>query len=202
MASHRARLLSLTLASIAVLILVILSPFALTPFASDDRVDWDDLSTVAQTYSAVSAILAALALGGVVWSLFLQSQEARSNREQALRVLHADLLKMAMENPEYMACWGPFRPGTDHAQLRQVMYTNMIISHWEMMYELGALTESHLRDLSSDMFRGEPGQSFWKRARDRRMRTAHGRREVRFQRILDEEYQKVLREMDPPDPDP
>jgi hypothetical protein len=190
--------LIIVLASVIVLALVILSPFALAVLANEDGVDWNSLSTVGQTYGAISAVIAVVALGGVAGSLVVQQREAKSNREQSLRVLHTDLLKMAMDNPEYMECWGPFRADNDPTHLRQVMYTNMIISHWEMMYELGALTEGHLRELAAAMFRGDPGRRFWADSRERRIRTAHGRREVRFQLILDDTYRQVLEESDPP----
>lgn len=191
-------MLIVALTSVLVLAMVILSPFALALLANADGVDWNSLSTVGQTYGAISAVIGVLALGGVAASLVVQQREAKANREQSLRVLHADLLKMAMDSPEYMECWGPFRTDRDPVQLRQIMYTNMIVSHWEMMYELGALTEGHLRELGADMFRGEPGRKFWAGSRDRRIRTAHGRREVKFQLILDDVYRQVLDELVPP----
>jgi hypothetical protein len=39
-----------------------------------------------------------LALAGVAASLVLQAGESKANREQASRVIHTDLLKMAMDD--------------------------------------------------------------------------------------------------------
>jgi hypothetical protein len=111
-ATRRASTLVITLTSVAVLALVILSPFALALLANEDGVDWNSLSTVGQTYGAVSAVIAVLALGGVAASLVVQNREAKANREQALRVLHTDLLRMAMDNPEYMGLLGTVSHGS------------------------------------------------------------------------------------------
>ncbi|MGW2821681.1 DUF6082 family protein [Streptomyces sp. NPDC001443] len=193
---RHASTLSLTLAVLVVLALVILSPFSLVLLADNDGVNWDSLSTVGQTYGAISAVLAVLALVGIAASLVVQSREAKANREQGLRSLHNELMKMSMADPDFMECWGPFRPGRDPRQLRQTVFTNMIVSHWESMFETGSLDEPHLRNVSADMFRGAPGRRFWEGARERRLATANGKRSVRFHRILDEEFRRVVREGD------
>ncbi|MQA26846.1 MAG: hypothetical protein GEU94_15610 [Micromonosporaceae bacterium] len=63
----------LTLLATVAAIMVLLSPLALPLLGDDGGTDWSLLSNIGQTYGAVSALLAALALGGVVGSLVLQS---------------------------------------------------------------------------------------------------------------------------------
>jgi hypothetical protein len=60
---------SITVSIIAFLILVILSPLVLRLLASSFNLNWSNLSNIGQTYGAVSALITALALGGVVISL-------------------------------------------------------------------------------------------------------------------------------------
>src|ERR1700689_1110198 len=86
----------------AMLALVVISPFALQWLARIHGLNWMSLSNVGQTYGAVSALLTALALGGVVISLMYQARDVKAARVQAERTFHNELLKMEMENPIYM----------------------------------------------------------------------------------------------------
>lgn len=177
--------LSLVLVAVA----VGLSPLALgTVGAFSD--DWEGLSLIGQTYGAASAVLAGLALAGVAATLVAQTRETRVSRELAVRDSTSELLRMAMDNPEYAECWGAnLTQPTGRAQ-RQSMYTNMIVSQWEMAYETRSVGEDHVRALAHNLFAGRVGWEFWSRARTIRLRTAETRRSRRFHRILDEEFQR------------
>jgi hypothetical protein len=134
-------------------------------------------------------VLAFLALGGMTVSLVLRTREMRASRELAYRSIHTDLLKMAMDNPEYLQTFGPSEL-PDEKRCRSI-YTNLIVSFWKTAYELGDLHETMLRTSAGKLFAGEEGQRFWQRTRDRRMRTSTTRRTRRFHQILDEEYRKA-----------
>jgi hypothetical protein len=71
--------------AVGVLVLVVISPIALQRIASIHGIKWMRLSNVGQTYGAVSALLTALALGGVVISLLYQARAFKTAREQASR---------------------------------------------------------------------------------------------------------------------
>lgn len=146
------------------------------------------LSDVGQTYGAASAILAALALGGVAVSLVLQRRESKAAREQALRGLHTDLLRMSLDDPEFMECWGIIGKSVDRSWHRQHIYLNLIVSHWQMMWEIGALTEEHVRILARGIFRGPLGFRYWKEARDVRLVAEKGRAARDFHAIVDDEF--------------
>ena len=70
------------------LTLVTLSPFALRVIIFLPGINWVKLSNVGQTYGAVSALVAALALAGVAISIAMQAREARYNRWEAGRARH------------------------------------------------------------------------------------------------------------------
>jgi hypothetical protein len=72
------------------------------------------------------------------------------------------------------------------------MYVNLIISNWQMQYELRVFSEAPLRSAAHILFSGEAGERFWPEVRDLRVSTASTRRERRFHEILDEEYQHAL----------
>lgn len=88
--------------------LVALSPLALRALDSGDQVDWNRLSNIGETYGAVSAVVAAVALLGVLVSLVIQSRETKAARANARRAHHVELMRMAMDDRRYMECWGPY----------------------------------------------------------------------------------------------
>ncbi|GIH77519.1 DUF6082 family protein [Planobispora longispora] len=167
--------------------LVAVSPLALGALGAQAD-DWEHLSLIGQTYGAASTLLSVLALVGVAVSLVLQAREAKSDREQTLRMLHVDLMKMAMEDPLYRRAWGPFFDSEDPDAPREHMYVNLIISQWSMEYELGAITEDHLRSISRLLFSGPAGRRYWTNVRGLRITSTSTRRERRFHRILEEEF--------------
>ncbi|MGW4420880.1 DUF6082 family protein [Streptosporangium sp. NPDC004631] len=187
------RLLTIILLLLMVLAVpgfVVVSPFFLS-LLKDQVTDWNRLSDIGQTYGAASAVLAVFALMGVTASLILQARENKANREQTLRALHGDLMRMAMEDPVYRACWGAFFTSENPDRQRAHMYVNMIVNHWLMMWELRAITEAHLRAVSAVVLSGPVGWRFWTDTRKRRTLSAGTRRERRFNHILDEVYHAV-----------
>ncbi|WP_328854126.1 DUF6082 family protein [Microbispora hainanensis] len=180
-------------ASIALIsVLVISSPLFLDSLKAK-RDDWLLLSNIGQTYGVASALLSVFALIGVSFSLILQARETKATREQALRALHGDLMRMAMDDPLYRACWGPFFSADEEDGQKAHMYVNMIFNHWLLMWELRAITETHLREISRTVLEGPIGRRFWQDVRALRMSSSGTRRERRFNRIIDAEYQEVVR---------
>lgn len=189
------RSITLTLTIVAVLgalCAVLLSPLALTRLPVGQNADWNRLSNIGHTYGAASAVLSALALGGVAVSLVLQHRESKAAREQTLRALHADLFKKSLEEEIYLECWGPIGASTDRTWYRQHIYLNLIVSHWQLMWELGTLTEPHLRLAARGIFAGPLGRRFWSEARDIRPEVEKGRRARIFHTILEQEYQEAV----------
>ncbi|WP_433531681.1 DUF6082 family protein [Micromonospora sp. CA-263727] len=143
-------------------------------------------------YGAASAILAGLALSGVVTSLIIQAREAKAAREQTLRALHTDLLKMAIDDPGLLECWGPIEESSDVEWFRKHVYTNLIVTHWQLMWEVDVLSEPHLEILADQFFEGAAGRRFWAEARGPRRRAETSRRARRFTAVLDERYLAAL----------
>lgn len=184
------RLLVISMVSASVLVVAV-SPIALDLFGGSAN-SWARRGNIGQTYGAAAALLSVLALGGVAVSLVLQARESKANREHASRLIHTDLLKMAMDDRAYLECWGPYSSATDPVAQRQAMYVNLILSYWESRWELGQLSEVHLRAAAAHMFRAAPGRDFWADARALRTDTSESHRARRFHQILDEEYLTAL----------
>lgn len=192
-------LVVLLVSALAVISLVLLSPLALAALNPNGSADWQRLSNIAQTYAAASAVLALLALGGVALSLVFQAREMRAARLQALRMAHLDLMKLALDNPTYLAALGR-NTYPDDEQRQQSLFVNLLISNWEMSYEMDEMSEIRLRDSARHLFGGEAGQRYWQTVRERRLRRSTQKRARHFHEILDEEYQKATQP--PPAPEP
>ncbi|MDG4802668.1 DUF6082 family protein [Micromonospora sp. WMMD980] len=183
---------ALLLAVLAVLVAVLLTPLGLLWIGDRPGYDWPLLGNVGQAYGAASAILAALALIGVVVSLIVQAREAKAAREQALRALHTDLLKMAIDDPDLLECWGPIEESTDLGWFRKHVYSNLIVTHWQLMWEVDTLSEPHLEVLADQFFKGAAGRRFWAEARGPRMKAETSRRARRFTLVMDRRYQMAV----------
>ncbi|MEU5992264.1 DUF6082 family protein [Spirillospora sp. NPDC047418] len=166
------------------------SPWFLRAF-DGSTTRWERLSFIGQTYGAASALLAVLALIGIVATLALQAHDTRIAREEARRSAIAELLKMAMDDPDLDEAWGPVPEGEDRRSRRQLLYINMIISEWQMSFQTGALNDRRLRAVSREMFSGRPGRTYWQSARELRLATPQNKRMHRFHQILDEEYRRA-----------
>lgn len=142
-------------------------------------------------FGAASAVVAAVALTGIVATLIFQVRETKIAREEARRMAIAELLKMAMDDPDLDEAWGPVPAGESRKARRQLMYINMIISEWQMSFETKALPETRLRAIAREMFSAHPGRAYWREARQARLSTSETRRARRFHRILDEEYNRA-----------
>lgn len=191
---YRSRAATLALSVLAVVCamgLVVVSPLAL-PALDGNGEDWERIGDIAQAYGAVSALLSGLAVVGVAASLVLQAREAKAARVQNTRLMHMEFTKQAMENPEYLDCWGGPDASRTVLLRRQHMYVNLVVSHWEMWFELGDLTEQWLASMCDEIFAGEIGRSFWARTRQARISTASSRRMKHFNQIIDARYEAAL----------
>ncbi|MDR3080049.1 MAG: DUF6082 family protein [Streptomyces sp.] len=158
--------------------LVVVSPLVLRAVgpghdgpAADDA-GWQRVADIATTYGAASALLTVLTLGAVAYSLRLQAMESRFNREQGTRAHHVELLRMAIDDPDLMACWSNLDPGAPIPARKQHLYVNLLLSHWETLFAQGALSEGQLRLALNGVFSTAPGRVFWTRAREDRARAA------------------------------
>lgn len=172
--------------------LAVLSPLALRALDSGDQVDWNRLSAIGQTYGAVSAVVAVVALLGVAISLVIQSREASAARKSARRVHHVELMRMAMDDPRYMECWGPYLTDSFDAEGQQT-YVNLIVAHWYSEYQVGEMSDALLRATAASVFASTPGRHYWRHAGAFWRDNYSGRRAGRFYRLLEETYQEALR---------
>lgn len=180
--------------AVAILALVAFSPWALRGLSDIHGMNWSQLSNVGQAYTAAATLLSSFALAGVILSLIMQNQEARVSREQTIRSLHGDLVRMG-DDPDLIRVVSSSRKGATVAsetRARQYRYANQWVVHWQSMYELRRMNDEDLRmQLSRTLFSGDVGRDYWASAR-KAFIPAGSRRTRRYYRIIDEEYEKAV----------
>jgi hypothetical protein len=200
---RRFRVVLVIAAGLLVVGLVIFSPFAIGGLRGLSK-DWAELSDIGSTYGGISALISSLALGAVVVSLLYQARAGQTAREQSIRSLQQQLIRMEMEDPALMtamgAPWGLPIPA-ESAKIREYLYIHMWTSFWAGNYVVGELTEPGARKLvRSELFNSAAGRKYWAMIRENVLSTNEGKYR-RFALIADEEYWKVVAD-DTPVPPP
>jgi hypothetical protein len=96
---------------------------------------------------------------------------------------------MVMADPGLLECWGSVTSGEWRHDPRQKIYLNLILSYWEMMYEVGEGSMESLREnVRRELFSTQLGYDFWTKTRKARLVTADNARKLRFWKIVDAEY--------------
>jgi hypothetical protein len=188
-ASRAAFLVAVLLLVLTSIGIVAFSPWMLR-LASDDTLDWTRLSDIGQTYGAISAVVAAVALLGVVTSLVIQRKEAKAARINAQRDRHVELMRMAMEEPRYMECLGPYLTESFAAE-SQFTYVNLLIAQLHAQFELGDLDEGRLAANAAALFAGRPGRRYWQASATFWRENYPGRKARRFHHVLEEAYRRA-----------
>lgn len=152
-------------------------------------------SNVSQFYGTISALASSLALFGVAISLLYQARAGHTAREQSIRSLQQQLIRMEMDDPALMtaigAPWGLPIPA-ESARIRDHLYIHMWATFWAGNYVIGELNASGVRGVASvELFSSNAGRAYWAAVRERALNVNEGRY-LRFARIVDEEYQKVI----------
>lgn len=191
---HGFRITLTVVACLLAISLIASSPFALTQLEGLSK-DWRKLSDIGQAYGAVSALISSLALAGVVVSLLYQSRAGHTAREQSIRTLQQDLIRMEMADPTLMtamgAPWGLPIPA-ESAKIREHLYIHMWATFWAGNYVVGELTASAARKLiRSELLNSSAGRRYWAAIRENVLSTNEGKYR-HFALIVDDEYQEVI----------
>lgn len=174
--------------------LIAFSPFALTRLEGLSK-DWGKLSNIGQAYGAISALVSSLALAGIVISLLYQARAGHTAREQSIRTLQQQLIRMQMDDPTLMtamgAPWGLPIPA-ESAKIREHLYIHMWTAFWAGNYVVGEMTAPTVRKVvRGELFNSKAGRTYWAAIRDNVLSTNEGKYR-HFALIVDDEYHKVL----------
>ena len=170
-------------------VLVVLSPFGLMVLDHLDRQEWDLLSAIGQTYGAVSALLAAMALCGVVVSIVQQQRSAQVDREHVYRAVHIELSRMLLDHPDLMESYTSL--GRSPPEKRLYVYCNQQVRALQMGFEIGALDEHYLAGSARELFGSLSSHRWWELVRHNWRTEARSARQRRMVEIFDREWHRA-----------
>jgi hypothetical protein len=143
-------------------------------------------SLVGQAVEPIGILYSGAALFAVIVALALQRRQLRTqarelsialreqerNSELALRQLHTDLIKMAIDDPELAGVWPPMAPGiqsgrTDH-------YCNLILNLQKVAFESGTIQKPELASVLHYLMGSPQMYSFWTKVRSARVAVTGG----------------------------
>jgi hypothetical protein len=168
---------------------IIFSPIALQHLAAH-RFNWAQLSNVGQSYGAASAILSALAIIGVSFTLIVQARQSKENRTYYIREMHTDLLRIGMADERLLEAWGNIRV-PDGFDRDLAVYVNLILNYFSSLYETGTASSEEIRQHASIIFDGAVGREYWKANRHIWLGYGRGRRK-QLAEIIESEYRYSL----------
>lgn len=99
---------------------------------------------------------------------------------------------MAMDNPRYMECWGPYLT-KDFATEGQFAYINLIVAHWHAEYMARQMSDKLLRSTAASVFASGPGRIYWEHTGAFWRENYSGRQARRFHEVLETAYREAIR---------
>ncbi|MEV5751549.1 DUF6082 family protein [Actinoallomurus sp. NPDC052308] len=137
-------------------------------------------SLIGQALEPVGVFFSGVAFIGIALTLFLQRRELQNQREEltitreeqqrsgeiALRQLHTDLIKMAIDDRQLREVWPPLAPGV--AETKKDHYCNLILNLQKVAYEAQTIELAELRGALRHLMASRDMHRFWKKARTAR----------------------------------
>jgi hypothetical protein len=137
-------------------------------------------SAIGQAVEPVGVFFSGVAFVGIALTLFLQSRELRNQREElaitreeqqrnsevALRQLHTDLIKMAINDRALREVWPPLSPGV--TETKKDHYCNLILNLQKVAYESHTIELAELRGALRYLMASRDMYRFWRKARNAR----------------------------------
>jgi hypothetical protein len=154
-----------------------------------DALPWATLANVGEAYGGASALLSAAALCAIGVSLVLQSRQMRRELLSLDKQRHFDLVKLALENPEFFEVMDGVP--VEERDGRQRVYANLTLNYWLALWELNEIDEPQLRMLTANMFRSSISRDWWRQVHGN-WTAARGRRRQQFIRIVHEEWTSAV----------
>lgn len=150
------------LAGVAAFIVILATPFLLESVAPNGH-NWEQLSLISQTYSAMSVLFSAAALLGVVVSIRHQARQTSIANEEAHRGWHRELVLFLVQNPELMPATDAPRVPTTELQGRRMVICNLFLASWRSEYVLHRVNRQQLLVTLHLHFRSALAREHWSR---------------------------------------
>lgn len=178
------------LAGAALLLMATSASALLLRFAGGSDLEWARLANIGQAAGAVSALISAVALVGIVATIRNQLAQRRIEHVLSRQQRHHDMMRYVFEDPQYSQCWGP-KVAPEGVDDRLFYYTNIILGEWQAAYELGELSADDIRHYAATMVDSEIPRMFWRQHGGLRRMTTRRKATGDFALIVEEEYRRA-----------
>ncbi|WP_132156097.1 DUF6082 family protein [Actinomadura sp. 7K507] len=149
----------------------------------DELARWSDIG---QAIGPVAVFFSGVAFLGITAALLMQGRELRNQREEltiaqeeqarssevAMRELHTDLIKMAIEDSELLSVWPAPSPGEQTT--RKDHYCNLILNLQKVAYETRTIELPELRSALRFLMTSPDMRAYWTRSRQARVSITDG----------------------------
>lgn len=153
--------------------------------------DLNRLSEIGQAYGGVSAVFSGIAVFGVVAALRAQNRQIRISQAQSIRTMQIELMRMLIDDPSLRPISPSFSSGTNDAQRRRNLFTNLMLKYLEMGYEIGYFPEPAIRRELTSQFLLPDVYRFWGEAREHFRIDVVNRGATEFFEIVDSVWRDV-----------
>ncbi|MEV7624107.1 DUF6082 family protein [Actinoplanes sp. NPDC089786] len=167
---------------------VVWAPVFLAQFARAP-LPWSQLADIGDAYGGASALLSAAALCGIGVSLIYQQKQLRQELTGIDRHRHHDLIKIALDHPEFLQILEPEMAASPTGRLE--VYANLGMHYWLAAWELGEVDDDELRALAAMMFKNPVAREWWRRSGTSWIGTQTRRGRQRFIDLVSQEQLKA-----------
>jgi uncharacterized protein DUF6082 len=140
-------------------VVTLLSPL-LTSWLARYEADWNTLSLIGQSYGPAATILSGAALIGVIFTIRYQAKQTSVAAEQALRLMHLELLREAWRDPDLLQAL-TIIPQGKLEQARRGVFVNQFFQSLRMGWASGQVTLAEIEDLAAESFSTSTGSYWW-----------------------------------------
>jgi hypothetical protein len=133
-----------------------------------DSGTWARWGDVGQTFEAVSSVVSAFAIGGILiswtyqaWQMQFAQLALQRSVDADVRNQHVALMRMAINDPDLAAVWahdGSNNPVTQ----RQYFYANLLIQHAWLQHTTGIATHAEMVSNLKHLFASPIVRAFWR----------------------------------------
>lgn len=148
--------------------------------------DWNRWSDVGQTFGLLGSIISGLAFAAVVITARVQFRELQRSAAADLSMLHLEILRMSINDPQLAEVWPAFEPDLSVERNRQFLYANIIYQfHWTSL-RLDKATDEQVLGSMRYLFTSPLMRRYWTAAKRARTSLEPGSPEHLFAKKLDE----------------
>lgn len=124
-----------------------------------------------------------------------RSQEAlRCTAEANLRMLHIELQRMSIDDPDLASVWPPLVPGASHEENRRLIYANLVFQNVRLYMSVGSYPPERIEANLRYLFTSPAMREYWRAATFARSFVTDGTMEADLNRLADgicAEYERV-----------